>query len=184
MLFLPGLICKLTIQIFTYFEKKGPFYFVIQSIILGFLCYLTTDLIFMILEFITGSDLFDNFLTRQLINPNASINVIGISIVSLLSVPIGLLISFVINRKYAHRFANWMKITNQFGDADVWSFSFNATEPTEWVIVRDIKYGLAYYGWVRAYSDTHRENELLLNDVIVYNRGGALQSSSSIYCTR
>ena len=45
---------------------------------------------------------------------------------------------------------------------------FNSDIP-EWVVVRDPGKGLAYEGWVHAFSDTADDNELFLRDVRVLN---------------
>ena len=37
----------------------------------------------------------------------------------------------------------------------------------EWVIVRDHKINLLYFGWIQAYSDSYKERELLMGDVSV-----------------
>ena len=68
--------------------------------------------------------------------------------------------------------ANTLHICYKFGDVGVWDFAFSSDMP-EWVVVRDQDNEIAYEGWVRAFSDSVDENELLLKDVrVCHNKKG------------
>jgi hypothetical protein len=41
--------------------------------------------------------------------------------------------------------------------------------PSMWVFVRDIENDLVYYGYIRAYSESREDRELILKEVEVYS---------------
>lgn len=96
---------------------------------------------------------------------------------------------------YGHRF-NWinrvaqkMGATNRAGDEDVWHFLHNATEKegaSEWVVVRDHKVGLQYFGSVSHWSESGEDRELLLMQVSVFSNadGQKLYDCEHIYLCR
>ena len=66
-----------------------------------------------------------------------------------------------------------IRATKKYGDEDVWDFTFNSSqEEIQYVHVRDFAKGTTYSGWVRAYSETGKSRELLLRDVIMFDRQG------------
>lgn len=82
-----------------------------------------------------------------------------------------------------------MTITRKFSDIDtldVWEYLWNSSDNTQGVTVRDIKYDLAYEGWVEVFSDTFIENELFIRDVIVFNNttGEKLYEVPGLYIAR
>ena len=57
------------------------------------------------------------------------------------------------------------------GKEDVWDLTFSRLQAeVEYVHVRDLERGITYAGWVRAYSETGKQRELLLRDVIVWDK--------------
>jgi hypothetical protein len=61
--------------------------------------------------------------------------------------------------------------TNRAGDEDVWHFFHNASrEPwsSEWIVVRDHKTDLQYFGAVSHWSESGEDRELLLTQVSVF----------------
>lgn len=79
------------------------------------------------------------------------------------------------------------KLTKKFAEVDVWDYIFNSeNEEMKWVIVRDVKNNLMYQGWVEAFSDTVKENELFMRDVVVYKNSTAEEyySMPGLYISR
>jgi len=197
-IFIPGLICTILLQQLTYFEKESGFFFIIHSFILGIVCYLLYTAIFLLIVKLrfTSEEFELSFLNAILIpdylsSVDASKEVTNIitevMYASALSVIVALLLSAIINLKLFQRFAQFIQVTKRFGDVDVWSYIHNSPNKSlEWVYVRDIKYNLVYYGWVNAFSETFKENELLIRDVIVYNNttGAKLYKTPALYITR
>jgi hypothetical protein len=93
-------------------------------------------------------------------------------VVSALAVPVGLAVAFVINHTWLHRFARFVRVSQKFGDIDVWSYVMNSNiQP--WVVVRDRDQDVMYDGWIAAFSDTIDTSELFLRDVKVFRNGKA-----------
>ena len=87
------------------------------------------------------------------------------------------LLSFIDTHKWLQRPFRRFGITNYSGESELWEYFFNArphgTEAKCWVLVRDHRTGLAYLGWVRAFSDPERKRELILQEVEVYTNDTA-----------
>lgn len=114
------------------------------------------------------------------------INVNEIVYTSLISIFLGVFIVFVINRKLFHRAAKKIGITNKFAEPGVWEFVFESSDPTDWVLVRDYKNKLSYYGWVSAFSDKVDDCELFLRDVQIFddNSGDHIHTTPAYYIAR
>lgn len=163
LIFLPGLIAFIIIEQLTVHREIKPYRFVINSLLLGFLCYLLyfpISLIpFLKLDFTFTKILFDN---------NVILNFKEIFVSTILSIPLGFIMSFLINKKILHKIAKKLKVSKKFGDFDVWGYIMNSQTP-EWVVVRDIENDLMYEGWIQAFSDSEGKNELFLRDVKVFS---------------
>lgn len=162
LIFLPGLIALIIVEQLTVHKEVKPYRFFIDSLILGFLCYLIyypiSQVPFFNLNF---------YFIRSLSDNKFPLDFTEIFIAIFLSIPLGFIISLLSNRKILHRFAQKLKITKKFGDLDVWSYIMNSEIP-EWVVIRDIENDLMYQGWIQAYSDPPEKDELFLRDVKVF----------------
>ena len=90
------------------------------------------------------------------------------------STPLSFLLSICwlwsVRLKLLVKFLHKIGASRRYGDEDVWSYTFNSSEPyVEYVHVRDIENGFVFAGWVITYSEGEDNRELLLRDVIVYN---------------
>ena len=61
-----------------------------------------------------------------------------------------------------------LKITNKFGEMDVWGYLMNSPD-SEWLTIRDFENNLVYDGHLIAFSDNGKDAEILLGNVDVYN---------------
>lgn len=180
LLFLPGIICKLLIKKLVYIEKRTSFFFIIYAFVLACISYFIYGIL--VYQFSAYSDPQQEFSPSFLIpllepdfiksnTENLTTKLIAIFkdvlYVSLISVPVALILSGIINHKWFNSFAEYFKFSKRFGDEDVWSYVLNSPDSFEWVYVRDIKNNLVYYGWVSAFSETVKEAELLLTNVKV-----------------
>jgi len=78
-------------------------------------------------------------------------------------------------------------VTNRYGDGDVWDYFHNlpATEKNDnWVVVRDHKTGLDYYGYVSTWSDPDCPRELVVSEASVSRDGGHLYDVKHVYFSR
>ena len=87
---------------------------------------------------------------------------------SFIAAGLGIVISININRSFTMRLMRYLRITNRYSDADVWSFTMNSPLDA-WITVRDRRRGLVYDGYIDAFSPGDAERELLLSRVVVYD---------------
>ena len=113
-------------------------------------------------------------LSESLHNDNIDINFLELFVLVILSVPMGLVVSFVTNKYWIQKLAKKLGVSNKFGDADVWSLIMHRESADWWIVVRDLEADLAYEGWVNEFSDTtDNVDEILLTDVRVYKNSTA-----------
>lgn len=79
--------------------------------------------------------------------------------------------------------------SNRAGDEDVWHFFHNGSnEPwaSEWIVVRDHKVDLQYFGAVSHWSESGEDRELLLTEVSVFRNsdGFRLYDCDHLYLCR
>jgi len=94
--------------------------------------------------------------------------------------------SFFHTHKVINKLGHFFRVTQRFGDEDVWELYHNMPG-NEWVYVRDHKLSLTYYGWIYAYSDSEKERELLMQDVEVFSseeKGEPLYHRKILYISR
>lgn len=85
-------------------------------------------------------------------------------------------------------FKNILNFLNPFKvcQGDVWNNIFNSNDDdTKWVTIEDHFLKQKYEGWVYKYSDTYKENELFLKDVIIYDeQGHEVKRTPGLYIAR
>ena len=110
---------------------------------------------------------------------------IELFILIIIAVLFALLFAFIENRKIIYRIARRIKITNHYGDDDVWTY-MNKSPDLSWLFVRDHTTDLVYYGLIEQYSDPGEIRELLLSDVSVYTNdtGEHLYDVNKLYISR
>jgi hypothetical protein len=88
--------------------------------------------------------------------------------------------------KLVTRFLQWIKATKRYGDEDVWVYTFNSGRPeVEYIHLRDYEKKITYAGWVEAFSETEKQREVRLRDVIVYDfAGNTLFDTPRMYLAR
>lgn len=109
-------------------------------------------------------------------------------IASLIGVPVAFVASYFYTHKFINNIGRVLRVTNSFGDEDVWDFFHNASDKPEyqWVFVRDHKTNLLFFGYILAYSGSEKERELLIEDVDVYNNetGKFIYKTKRVYLCR
>lgn len=93
---------------------------------------------------------------------------------------------YAANYKWLTRVLKRIGATKRYGDEDVWEFMFNSGRAeVEYVHLRDFDKKLAFAGWVEAWSESERQRELVLKDVIVYDfEGNQLFETPRVYLAR
>ncbi|MHC4439565.1 MAG: hypothetical protein ACYS3S_19585 [Planctomycetota bacterium] len=125
--------------------------------ILGFFCWGKGELVFF----------------KAILDEYEPIKWSEIIIASLIGVPVALIATTIQTYRVVNFLGRKIRVTKRSGDDDVWDYFHNLpdTPEHEWVFVRDHKTGLVYFGFIRAYSESEKERELLLGDVDVYASG-------------
>lgn len=160
LILVPGGLATLILEKLTTYLKWEPFKFIINSILLGGLSYLLSDLIFYIFY---AEDIKKFWLTFTSNNIPfwEIIRATGVAIF------IGFLASWIENKKMLSRFARKLNIADKYGEENLYSYFLNSKEVTE-VYVRDIANNLTFYGIVDSFSENEQINEITLRDVSVY----------------
>jgi len=171
LLFLPGIISFLIINILTN-HKEFKFYFIlIYSLLLGFFNYFIYYLIILLSNYVAkcfNLNFFRTITFFDFINGVLKeVDFLEIISVCIISIPVGFIFVYFINRNFLNRFAHFIKSTKKYSEVDVWSHLMNSKIP-EWVYIRDIKNNLVYYGWIQVFSDSTEQDELFLEDVKVF----------------
>jgi hypothetical protein len=93
--------------------------------------------------------------------------------------------SYVHKFKVINRLARWLRASRRSSDEDMWEYLFDSPN-ARWVLVRDLARELAYYGYVRGYSESEKPRELILEKVLVCRNtdGERLYEADIIYLAR
>ena len=103
---------------------------------------------------------------------------------TLIAVVLACMYSYFCGKRTFFRILNFFKITNRYGNEDVWSY-FHSAKENPWLFIRDHKRNLIYYGYVKAFSETNHCRELLINDVSVHDsKGTKLYDTPQMYLSR
>jgi hypothetical protein len=183
-LFLPGILSVIVVDALTIHSARSTFRFVLHSYLFGVIAYAVYWGLAQISMLLFG---WPNAVAilRALANQNAEIELPEVAVTTALAVPVAFLYSYAANHSWLHRIAAFLRVSNRFGDHDVWGLAFNSPD-LKWVAVRDIRNNLVIQGYAYAFSDTEKPRELLIQDAIVYKNdsGERLYSIPAIYISR
>lgn len=173
-LLIPGAIAAKIFQIVTVNKPWSEFQFVVNSIILGVISYLTMQFLIY-----TPTAIVSGFCGEGWLPPAKPLEIWGklseggsipyseVFWAGVISVGIGILVSLIDNHKWINQLAQRVSLSNKYGDQNLYSYFLNAKE-TQVVYVRHAKRGLTFHGSVQSYSETDNIKELVLYDVTVY----------------
>ena len=90
------------------------------------------------------------------------------------------------NNKWLTRLLQQIGATKRYGDEDVWEFMFNSNRAeVEYLHIRDFEKKITYAGYVEAWSESEKQRELVLRDVIAYDfEGNKLFETPRVYLAR
>ena len=160
LILIPGGLATLILEKLTTYLKWEPFKFIINSILLGGLSYLLSDLIFYILY----ADDIQRFWLTFTSNDIPFWEIIRATGVSVF---VGFGASRIENKKLISRFARKFNIADKYGEENLYSYFLNSKEVSE-VYVRDIANNLTFHGIVDSFSENEQISEITLRDVKVY----------------
>ena len=187
-LFFPGIVCTMLYDALTvHKERKGGGFFIL-AFVFGMLCYSVLLALKILLLGLSVGCLpitIELSFTSALSSARPRVDFLETTAATLLALPVALALSYAHTHKWLHKAARRFRISYKFGELGVWELAFASTMP-EWILVQDFGNDRAYSGWVRAFSDTVDDNELLLRDVRVYrlSTGRELYRRGAIYLSR
>ncbi len=195
LLFFPGIICYYIFSALTTQRERKPHQVFLLSLVFGVFSYLVFLVIDAIWDIVSSVKSANNQIVadqpegisflRSLVDSNVKPDVGEIGIVSLLAVAVGLFLSAAANKKWLHDIAQLLRITQRFGDPNVWSLALNSST-VQWATVRDLEHNFMFMGYVEAFSDVEEIAEILLSEVTVYNEvtGELLYQADRLYLSR
>lgn len=93
--------------------------------------------------------------------------------------------AYIYNNRFWNKIGQMLHVTKKFGDEDIWTLFLELPASAEWVFVRDYKEKLTYYGWLKAYSESEQERELIIMEATVYNDNSEfLYETDALYLAR
>lgn len=108
------------------------------------------------------------FALEAFVDESVPIPVKQVVLALIAAMPLALVAGYLHKFKVVTRCGRLCGATGRMADEDVWELFFTAKE-VKWILLRDHKYCLAYYGLARYYSDSGRDREVVLENVTVYN---------------
>lgn len=168
--FLPGLIwAQLDVR---YAQKAKPSQaeFLIRAFIFGLMTYAAVYIVYACL----GKE----FSTLWISQADPKTLSIGDFVDEVLwSLPVSFFLAIIwiagSTYKWLTRFLQFIRVTQKYGDEDVWDFTFNSSRAeVEYVHLRDFEKNITYAGWVDSFSETGKLRELLLREVCIYDSEG------------
>lgn len=179
LLFIPGIVGSLILRYLTVHREFSQFYFIVYSLILGVLSYSILELVtkvymerqcdcydfyycFIVQDFGKNLD-FWNLIKSD----KRNFNLIELIQASLIGFTIAIFISWIFNKKFIPKIANYMDITHRSGDDDSWNYFLNSNE-VFWIFVRDQDLGITYFGNIKHFSEPGLPRELVLEEVDVF----------------
>lgn len=172
---LPGLIASVICDKITVHSKRwDAFKYSIYSFLFGVLSYGLLQFVEYAYQHILG------FLCKPYViqtstlavwsiiqNEKAPIVLSEIGWATLLSPVVALIASSLVNYKVVNKIAQKLRVSQKYGDENLFSFFLNAKE-VDWVYVRDKEAGFTYFGRVVSYSECDSIQEVVLSEVSVY----------------
>lgn len=162
LLLIPGSIACILYERLTVHYEWSSFKFITNAILFGSISYIIAQISFNIGGVDTS---FQNFWENL---PTKEIPYLVIVKASVVSVFVGLAATGLDHYKIINRFGKWIKLSNKYGDENLYSYFLNAKD-TEEVYVRDVENGLTYHGLIDSFSDNEDVKEIVLIDVVVYD---------------
>ena len=170
---IPGIISTLLIKELTITKNWDSFKVTIYTILFSGVNYILLQAIYNIVEFSTAK-LYNQIFNYQNLNVWGSLNEKAtipfreILEASVLSIIVGLIASKLIQDKWLFNISKKLKVSNKFGEENLF-YQFMRDKETTEVYVKDISKNLVYHGVLSFYAESPSIRELVLTDVNVYS---------------
>jgi len=185
-IFIPGIIWERVDTQYGRERSKEQWDVIRRSFIFGLFSYV---ILFAVLWFLSlfqgdiGFRLFQIKKDESFLDADALKEVFFASLVAVICSVLWL---YITNYKLLTWVLQKIHATKRYGDEDVWEFMFNSSRAeAEYVHLRDFEKKITYAGWVETFSETEKQRELILRDVVVHAfEGNVLFESPRIYLAR
>ena len=179
LLILPGAIAALIIEKLTVHKPWDAFRFIFYSTLMGFVTYLTYQACYFL---VVNSDTLSFW--NAIIDNRASISIREILWASLIAIPIGFIVSAAIQYKVINRIAKFLKVSNKYGDDNLFYHFLNLNE-VQWLWVSDREQDITYGGFLKYYNETDSLREIVLSEVEVFRSSDSefIREAPYIYLT-
>jgi len=164
---IPGAISTLIFGKLILHKTWSNFQFTLFSILFGTVSYLLLQFWYNSRGFLYTKSVSELTIWNNL-NDASSIPYKEVGMASFISITLAFIVAKIENDKYINKFAQWLKISQKYGDENLYSMFLNSRE-IEYIYLRDMKNQLTYHGWVRSFSENDNIAEIRLSDVAVYN---------------
>lgn len=172
----PGIVAAVICdKIIVHQPRWDHFKFGLYSFVLGVSCYLflqglvySFDLIFT--KYFSLNKLLWSHLKVWSIISNGSPNIKALEVfqATMLAMPVAYFASLIVNYKIFNKVSQRLRISNKYGDENLFSYFLNANE-VNWIYIRDIENDLTYQGRVISFSENDNIQEIVLSNVTVYS---------------
>ena len=163
--------------------KKNNWERLIEILLIAILCYVEVYILFFILNYIGLKYTFDTF---NNITNNKTIEINELLVACIFGIVNSILFSYFTKKRIIINLAQKIKITDYEGNENLWSIIIPELKG-KWILFRDHKYELVYYGWIHKANFFNSEmGELYLKDVRVHSNidGKKLYEIKELYISR
>jgi hypothetical protein len=170
----PGALAVFIYNRLTTHKEWSSFIFTTNAIILGFFSYLCLQIfvnIPVLAHNIAGkgtSKAYTLLQTFSLLSDSKLIPYREVFYSSVFSVLLAYLWSYINQRRFVNRLAQYLKISWKYGDENLYSHFLEASD-THIVYIRNPRLNLTYRGQVRSFAETETISEISLANVTVYS---------------
>jgi hypothetical protein len=187
---IPGIIATIISDKLTTHSKWDSFKFSLYALTLGVLSYVVLQVLVYAWNLVSsisfGSVSWTNLkIWGSVLSGGNDISPWEICLAAVLSIPVAFLASWLINYKIFNKIGQKLKVTQKYGDENLYSYYLNAKE-IDWVYIRDPESNLTYEGRVVQHSENDKIQELVLSEVSVYRYEDSeyLYSIPTIYLSK
>lgn len=174
----PGIISTMLYRRLVIKKKWESIDIGLNALLFGILTYLLLQLIYMTLH-------KGELIIWQRLQDNQSVPYLEILYASFISVLVALVSSYVVNKQYINKTANFLKVTTKYGENNLF-YNFLSSNDVSEVHVKDPINNLIYTGYLKYFSEDDDVREIVLEDVDMYEYDTAkhMNNLKSVYLNR
>jgi len=167
----PGILSAIIYDKITTHSKWDSFKFSLYSLVLGIFSYCFLQGFYLAYDIVLAFKTPENWswltIWKHALAAESSINAREILGATLVSLPVALTASYIINHKIFNKLAKTLRVSQKFGDENLFSYYLNSKD-VDWIYLRDQDEDITYQGRVISFSEGESGQEIVLSDVSVY----------------